>query len=104
MYLVQTTDTFDRWLKKLKDKKARAKILVRIKRIQTGNMGTINSIGLNLLELKITYGPGYRIYFTRQKKSIIILLCGGDKSSQSTDIKKANSILKELEDNNDIKN
>lgn len=97
MYSVEKTTTFDRWLTKLKDRTAKAKILLRIKKAETGNLGTSRSLGSGISELKIDYGPGYRLYYTRRKQTIIWLLCGGDKSTQQTDIVKAKKILAELE-------
>ncbi len=97
MYLIKQTQYFSKWLLKLKDIKAKVSILRRIDRIKLGNFGDYKSIGNNLLELRITTGPGYRVYFTKQNDEIIVLLIGGDKSSQSDDIKKAKDILKELD-------
>ena len=96
MYLIKQTNTFSKWLSKLKDIKAKVSILRRIDRMKLNNFGDYKSIGNNISELRITTGPGYRVYYTKQDDKIIILLIGGDKSSQSDDIKKANEILKEL--------
>lgn len=96
MYQVQQTDIFAKWLLKLKDRKAIAKILVRIESLRQGNTGDSKSLGSGLHELRIHFGPGYRIYYTRKSGLVVLLLCGGDKSSQSKDIARARSILSEL--------
>lgn len=77
------------WLESLKDRKARAQIKVRLDRVRLGNLGDHKSVGNGVMELRISYGPGYRVYFGRVGKKIILLLCGGDKSTQAKDIKKA---------------
>lgn len=96
MYQIQQTDVFAKWLLKLKDRKATAKILARIESVRQGNSGDAKSLGSGLHELRIHFGPGYRIYFTRKAGLVVILLCGGDKSSQSKDITRARRILSEL--------
>jgi len=97
MFLVEKSICFDKWLTKLKDRLAKVRILVRIKKVENGNLGEYRSVGGRVSELKIDYGPGYRLYFTRKGDTVIWLLCGGDKSSQQRDIKRAQEILKELE-------
>jgi putative addiction module killer protein len=77
------------WLQNLKDIRARQKIQVRLARVRLGNFGQTRSVGEGVQELKIDYGPGYRVYFGQDGEEIIILLCGGDKSSQNDDIKEA---------------
>ena len=96
MYQVQQTDIFAKWLLKLQDRKAIAKILVRIESLRQGNTGDSKSLGSGLHELRMHYGPGYRIYYTRKSGLMVLLLCGGDKSSQSKDIAHARRILTEL--------
>ena len=96
MYQVQQTDIFARWLSKLKDRSAIAKILVRIESLRQGNTGDSKSLGSGLHELRMHSGPGYRIYYTRKSGLVILLLCGGDKSSQSKDIAHARRIMTEL--------
>jgi putative addiction module killer protein len=96
MYQIQQTDVFAKWLSKLKDRKASAKILARIESIRQRNSGDSKSLGSGLHELRIHYGPGYRVYFTRKAGLVVLLLCGGDKSSQSRDIARARKILSEL--------
>ncbi|AQW81270.1 toxin-antitoxin system, toxin component, RelE/ParE family [Campylobacter pinnipediorum subsp. pinnipediorum] len=97
MYTIKQTDYFSKWLIKLKDIRGKVSILRRIERIKDGNFGDCKSVGNNISELRITTGPGYRVYYTNKNDEIIILLVGGDKSTQSNDIKKANEILKDLE-------
>ena len=93
VYEVFKTNEFDRWIRKLKDRRAIAKILIRIQRIEEhGNFGDCESAGGEIRELRIHYAKGYRIYFTQYKKKIIVLLIGGTKSTQQADIKKANHL------------
>ena len=77
------------WLYALKDVMARAQLRARIDRVKLGNLGKCNSVGQGIMELKVDFGPGYRIYFGQMGRALIVLLCGGDKSTQSKDIKKA---------------
>lgn len=96
MYQVQQTEVFSKWLSKLKDRRATARLLVRIESLRQGNSGDSKSLGYGLHELRVHFGPGYRVYFTRKAGLVILLLCGGDKSSQSRDIARARKILSEL--------
>jgi putative addiction module killer protein len=96
MYQVQQTDVFSKWLSKLSDRKAIARILARIESLRQGNSGDSKSLGSGLHELRIHFGPGYRVYFTRKPGLVVLLLCGGDKSSQSKDIARARNILSEI--------
>jgi putative addiction module killer protein len=96
MYQVQQTDIFEKWLSKLKDRRATAKVLVRIESLRQGNTGDSKSLGSGLHELRMHFGPGYRVYYTRKSGLVILLLCGGDKSSQSKDIARARKVLTEL--------
>lgn len=80
---------FNDWLKTLRDRKARAIIRTRINRVRLGNLGKCKSLGEGVSELKINFGAGYRVYFAQEGDKIVILLCGGDKSSQNRDIKQA---------------
>ena len=95
--MVERTEVFDKWLRKLKDRGATARIVARIKKIELGNLGETKQLKGNLCELKINYGPGYRMYYIKKGDLIILLIVGGDKSTQVRDIKKAKEILKELE-------
>lgn len=80
---------YDNWFNKLKDKRAKAKIEIRLKRLELGNFGDCKSLGNGIHELRITEGQAYRVYFGQKDKEVILLLCGGDKSTQHTDIKLA---------------
>jgi putative addiction module killer protein len=93
---VRQTAIFASWLADLRDSGARARILVRIRRLELDNPGDAKPVGEGVSELRIPHGPGYRVYFTRQGQEIVILLCGGDKSSQSRDIARAKQMAKEL--------
>ncbi|WP_085608425.1 MULTISPECIES: type II toxin-antitoxin system RelE/ParE family toxin [unclassified Pseudomonas] len=86
------SSTFSSWLVKLVDSRARMRIQVRIDRMADGNFGDVKAIGEGISEARIDYGPGYRVYFMQQGRQLVILLCGGDKSSQSRDIKQARLI------------
>ena len=95
MYKIEKTDNFDKWLRKLKDLRAKAKILFRIQKIENDeHFGDCEPVGNGILELKIDYAKGYRLYFKESDGKIIILLIGGDKSTQQRDIEKAKEILK----------
>jgi len=97
MYFIEKTVEFDKWLKKLKDIRAKAKILFRIQRIETDeHFGDCESVGDGIRELRIHYANGYRVYFKEKDGRIILLLIGGDKSTQSKDIKKAKEIWNKL--------
>ncbi len=91
------TEVFDKWLKKLKDRQAKAIIQVHLNRLIENKFGKIKPIIDGVYEKKINYGPGYRIYFMRFDQNIIILLCGGDKSTQKNDIKQAKNLIKDVE-------
>lgn len=95
-YEIQTTDVFDKWSEKLKDRQVAMAIAMRLARVANGNFGDTKIIGDGVSELRIFIGPGYRIYFTIRNKEIIILLCGGDKSTQQRDIEKAKELAKNL--------
>jgi len=97
MYIIEKSDEFDKWLRKLKDLRAKAKILFRIQKIENDeHFGDCESVGNGIRELKINYAQGYRVYFKESDGKIIILLIGGDKSSQSKDIERAKEILKRI--------
>lgn len=97
MYFIEKTTEFDKWLRKLKDIRAKAKILFRIQKIENDeHFGDYKSVGEGIQELRINYAKGYRIYFKEKNGKIIILLLGGDKSSQQKDIEKAKEIWKQL--------
>lgn len=89
-YLLKNgTDPFEKWLKELNDIKARAKINVKIERLSIGNFNSSKPLGDGISELKINYGPGYRVYYGQSGKLVILLLCGGNKSTQQKDIATA---------------
>jgi putative addiction module killer protein len=89
MLVLKQTETFLKWRTRLKDDRARALIASRLDRLAFGNPGEVKSVGSGVSELRIDYGPGYRIYFARRGKTVIILLCGGDKRTQAKDIETA---------------
>jgi putative addiction module killer protein len=96
MYEIRTTDTFENWLKALKDRKAVLAIAKRLDRAMKGNLGDVEAVGDGVSEMRIFFGPGYRLYFTMQNGNLIVLLCGGDKSSQQWDIQKAKELARNL--------
>lgn len=97
MFFIEKTTEFDKWLKKLRDLKAKAKILFRIQRLeQDEHFGDCEPVGDGIRELKINFAKGYRVYFKEKDGKIIVLLLGGDKSTQQKDIKKAKEIWKKL--------
>ena len=97
MYFIEKTSEFDKWLTKLKDLRAKAKILIRVQKLeQDEHFGNCEPVGEGIQELKINYAKGYRIYFKEKDGKIIVLLIGGDKSSQKIDIEKAKEIWKLL--------
>lgn len=87
--------TFDRWLKKLQDPRAKARIEMRIRRLSLGNPGDVNPIGGGLSEMRIDYGPGYRVHYMRHGSVLVVLLCGGDKRTQQSDFAKARKLSAE---------
>ena len=94
MIRVEVTDEFDRWLKALRDSQAKERIFERIRRLRDGNPGDVKSVGKGVSEMRISYGPGYRLYYTQRGKALVLLLCGGDKSSQKADIARAIAMVK----------
>lgn len=90
--------TFDRWLDSLRDPKAAARVQIRLDRLAMGNLGDVKPVGGGISEMRITYGPGYRVYFIQRGKIVVILLCGGDKSTQSKDILQAKAVASEWKD------
>lgn len=94
---IKQTDTYRRWESKLKDQMAKAAITARIFRLANGLPGDVTPVGESVSELRIHYGPGYRVYFQQRRNEIILLLCGGNKSTQDRDIKAAKKLAKELE-------
>ena len=96
MYEVRKTDTYAHWLDSLRDIHARARVLARIERMAAGNPGDVKPVGEGVSELRIDVGPGYRVYFTMHGRTAIILLAGGDKRTQNTDIKMALRLARNL--------
>lgn len=94
---VRKTAIFTKWFDSLKDRKARVRIQARIDRVEMGHFGDVAPVGEGVSELRIFYGPGYRIYFAQQDSIVVILLSGGDKNSQQSDIAKAKEIARQLE-------
>ena len=92
-----STTTFEKWLKGMKDRSTKNKLLSRLARIENGNFGDCKQLNSNLFELRFFFGSGLRIYYTIRNNKVVLLLVGGDKSSQSKDIEKANQIIGELE-------
>jgi len=96
MIEIRKTDNFAKWIDGLQDIRARARILVRIERLKAGNPGDVKPVGEGVSELRIDYGPGYRVYYKRIGQKVIILLAGGDKNTQPKDIKTALSLSRNL--------
>lgn len=91
------SDRFDLWLDKLRDRQARARIEVRLRRLSLGHFGDVKPVGEGVSEMRIDHGPGYRVYFMRRGSVVVVLLCGGDKSSQAGDIALAKAIAAQWE-------
>lgn len=105
MYSIEKTSVFDKWLRKLKDQRAKAKVLFRIQRIQEhGNFGDCEPVGQGISELRIHYAKGYRVYLKEHKGRIILLLNGGTKASQQKDIEKAKDLWLKYKDEEDYGN
>lgn len=94
----ESTETFDKWIAKLKDRTGKAHIFLRIDRAKRGLFGDCKSVGKEVLEMRIPVGPGYRVYFTQVEDKLYFLLAGGDKSSQKRDIKKAQELAAEVKE------
>lgn len=90
---VRRTPEFDDWLHRLRDERAKARIALRLQRMSFGNFGDSKILGGGLMEARVDYGPGYRVYFVHRGGSIVVLLCGGDKRSQQRDIKRARELV-----------
>ena len=97
MFEVRQTERFRKWLAGLRDERARARILKRLDRAQAGNLGDVAPVGEGVSEMRIFHGPGYRLYFVQRGSELIVLLCGGDKSTQAADITEAKAMAKEIE-------
>jgi putative addiction module killer protein len=97
MIEVRQTQEFRDWLHKLRDARARLKITERLLRVEGGNFGDVEPVGEGVSELRIDYGPGYRVYFVRRGRVVVVILCGGDKRTQTKDIKRAKAMARKLE-------
>lgn len=95
MHAIHTTEEFDHWLSHLRDLKGRAKILIRIEQAMAGHFGDVEPVGDGVFEMRIHFGPGYRVYYVREGRVVYLLLNGGDKSTQTSDIKRAKSMWKQ---------
>jgi len=95
MIELRQTQAFSDWLRQLKDDKAKARIAARIERMRSGNPGDCKNLGGGLIEMRVDYGPGYRVYFVRHGTAVVVLLCGGDKRSQRRDIARAYELAEE---------
>ena len=98
MVRVLQTETFRRWLHGLRDDRAVVRITTRLRSAVQGNLGDVRSVGDGIFEMRLRYGPGYRIYFIRRGSALIVLLCGGDKGSQRRDIERAKRLAATLEE------
>ena len=96
MLEVRRTDAYERWFRRLRDRQARARINIRVRRLSLGNPGDVRPVGEGVSELRIHYGPGYRVYFIQEDRESAVLLLGGDKSTQSEDIERALDLAREL--------
>lgn len=96
MFEIRETDEYRKWFESLRDLNAQLRIAARIRRVSLGNLGDVKSVGGGVLELRITYGPGYRVYLTRHDDTVVVLLAGGDKSTQVRDIERAKGLARGL--------
>jgi putative addiction module killer protein len=98
MYTINKTTLFDEWLADLRDIRARARIITRIKNAEVGNFGDCEAVGGGISEMRIHFGAGYRVYFIQRESVVYLLLCGGDKATQKRDITRAKAIQKQLDE------
>ncbi|MXW35043.1 MAG: type II toxin-antitoxin system RelE/ParE family toxin [Acidobacteria bacterium] len=96
MIEVRRTEVYAKWLDGLRDARARARVLVRVERLATGNPGDVRPVGEGVSEMRIDHGPGYRVYFKRQDRTVVVLLAGGDKRTQKPDIEMALRLARNL--------
>lgn len=97
MFTVQLTSQFEEWLDDLGDRRAQVRIAARLRQAEAGNLGDWKSVGGEISEMRVNFGPGYRLYFTRRGNILVVMLAGGDKSGQAADIRRAKRILEQLE-------
>jgi putative addiction module killer protein len=95
---IKSTPAFKEWIANLRDRQGRAKILTRIRRLEDGNPGDSRGVGEGVLEMRLNFGPGYRMYYVQRGEVVVVLLCGGDKSTQSKDIERAKALAKKLDE------
>ena len=96
MFEIRKTETYARWLDGLRDIRARARVQVQVERLAAGNPGDVRPVGEGVSEMRIDYGPGYRVYYTQRGREVVVLLAGGDKGTQATDIKTALRLARNL--------
>ena len=96
MIEIRQTEVFATWFARLRDRQARARITARIRRLSLGNPGDVRPVGGGVSEMRVDYGPGYRVYFVQRGEVLVILLCGGDKRTQERDIARALAMVREL--------
>jgi putative addiction module killer protein len=96
MFEIRQTETYSQWFNTLRDRQAKARIDIRVRRLSMGNPGDVKPVGQGVSELRIDYGPGYRVYFVQRGETLIILLAGGDKRTQERDIKTALDLAQDL--------
>jgi len=101
MFEIRQTDLFADWFGNLKDRKAKQIIAKRLVRVEAGLLGDSRAVGGGVHEIRIHFGPGYRLYYMRHGETIIVLICGGDKGSQARDVERAQAMVLEIEDEND---
>jgi putative addiction module killer protein len=101
MIEIRQSEKFATWMDGLRDERARAKITVRLRRLSLGNPGDVKPVGEGVGEMRIDYGPGYRLYFVGRGAQVIVLLCGGDKTTQARDIEDAKAMAKSLKESSD---
>jgi putative addiction module killer protein len=97
MFTVRQTPEFQAWLDSLRDLKAQLRIVARLRLAEAGNLGDWKPVGNEVSEMRVAFGPGYRLYFTKRQNVLIVMLAGGDKSTQARDIKRAEKLLQQLE-------
>lgn len=100
MLTIRTTEIFDDWFCSLRDKAAQRRVQVRIDRLQMGNPGDVKAVREGIREMRIDHGPGYRVYFSQRGVVLIVLLCGGDKSTQEADVRRAIDLSRRLDVDN----
>jgi putative addiction module killer protein len=93
---VRQTEAYAKWVEALRDRNAKARIDIRIRRVSLGNFGDVKAVGEGVRELRVDYGPGYRVYFVQRGDALVILLCGGDKRTQDRDIKAAKALAQTM--------